>query len=212
MQAEYAVDRRLYESHLNTVFLGSEYSPFGYAYIFPKRDRLDVGVGSLLSRAKGASLEKYLDKAAGHYGLTPESKPRYALVPLTGPVEKVCRGRVLLAGDSAGHVSPLVGEGIRFAMEAGSIAADAISSFLRGEFSLSELSRRYLAGLKKGFYRRLRLEKFLLRFLGRGRLTSTRLLRDPGMRRIVAELYLDMKDTQSLVLASIPRVLRRVLS
>lgn len=42
----------------------------------------------------------------------------------------------------------LVGKGVKFAMLAGSMAAEAVAAYLRGEISLRELGRRYLFRLK----------------------------------------------------------------
>ena len=104
-----------------------------------------------------------------------------------------------------------MGKGVKFAMLAGSMAAEAVAAYLRGEIPLRELGRRYLSKLEKTFYKRLRLEKLILRMFKERRLTSAKLLRDPKMRRVVAELYLDKRDTWELVLASLPRALRMLI-
>ncbi|RLE73281.1 MAG: hypothetical protein DRJ37_00660 [Thermoprotei archaeon] len=106
-------------SNLNIVFLRSDFSPFGYAWIFPKKNYVDAGLGALASRTKGVDLKNYLAKVLKYYDLEKTSEARHAPVPLTGPVKKVAMNRILLAGDSAGHVSPLTGEGIKFALLAG---------------------------------------------------------------------------------------------
>jgi digeranylgeranylglycerophospholipid reductase len=64
------------------------------------------------------------------------------LFPSEGPVEYFSRNGLLLAGDSAGHGSTLVGEGIRFAiysgLMAGAVAAEAIKA---GDTSAQYLRR-----------------------------------------------------------------------
>ncbi|RLE66469.1 MAG: hypothetical protein DRJ38_01540 [Thermoprotei archaeon] len=193
---------------INIIFLGSDFSSFGYAWIFPKKGYVDAGLGALASRTKGLDLRKYLRKILSYYNLEEISKARYAPVPLTGPIDRIAMNRIILAGDSAGHVSPLTGEGIKFALLAGEMSAEAISAYLRKNIALHEVGKYYLSMLRKSFYRRFRLEKLILKFFKKGKMTSGKLLRDPKMREIIAKLYLDVEDTQRLVLASLPRLFK----
>jgi flavin-dependent dehydrogenase len=53
---------------------------------------------------------------------------------------------VILAGDAAGLVDPLTGEGIAYAIESGALAAQAVADWLAaGE--AGDLTGRYVAGL-----------------------------------------------------------------
>ncbi len=207
-QVKAASTGRFAERGLNTILLGGDYSPFGYAYIFPKSSHLDVGVGALASKAKG--LGGYLGRVLEACELRTVSRVEYAPVSLVGPLSRVARGRVMLAGDSAGHVAPLTGEGIRFAMTAGRMAAEAAAAYLKGRATLRGMSGLYLSRLRRSFYGRLRLEKLILKLFRRGAVRSGRLLRDPAIRRAVAELYLDRRDTRSIVLSILPRALRNL--
>jgi len=184
----------------NVIFLGGEFSPFGYGWIFPKRDVLDVGVGSLASRTTGSGLVGYVGRVAGFFGLKVEGRVGFAPVPLCGPKSRVARGRVLVVGDAAGHVSPLTGEGVRFALEAGRFAAESIAEYLSGRTSLSGMGRRYLWRLWRGFYRRLWLERRLLDVFSGGHVASSSLVLDEKFRRIVAGLYTDSVDVYWAVL------------
>ena len=208
-QVKAALTGRFAELGLNTILLGGRYSPFGYAYIFPKASHLDVGVGALASRARG--LGGYLERVLEACELRAVSRVEYAPVPLVGPLSRVARGRVLLAGDSAGHIAPLTGEGIKFAMMTGRMAAEAAAAYLRGKATLREMGEIYLSRLRRSFYGRLRLERFILKLLRKGAVRSGRLMRDPAVRRAVAELYLDRRDTGSIVLSILPRALRSLL-
>ena len=195
-------------SNLNIIFLGSDFSPFGYAWIFPKKNHIDAGLGALASRTKGTDLKNYLARVLKYYDLEKTSEARYAPVPLTGPVRKVAMNRILLVGDSAGHVSPLTGEGIKFALLAGEMAAETVTTYLRGSIPLRDVGKLYLSKLQKSFYRRFKLEKFILRIFEKGKMTSGRLLKDPKMREIIAKLYLDVEDTPKLLLSSLSRLPR----
>jgi geranylgeranyl reductase family protein len=100
--------------------------PGGYAWVFPKRDHLSVGMlavgsGPLSCRRR---LETYLARLGiadvahvERHGHVLPSRPRAALL---------ARGRVLLAGDAAGLVDPILWEGISYAVRSGQLAAASI--------------------------------------------------------------------------------------
>lgn len=70
---------------------------------------------------------------------------RGGLIPVNGPVGRVCRENVLLTGDAAGLVSPLTGGGIHTALSSGRLAGDAVADWLLEEdhCALSRLTENY---------------------------------------------------------------------
>lgn len=71
------------------------------------------------------------------------------LAPMTTAVRGVARGRALLAGDAAGFVDPLTGEGIALAIATGELAARAIATALRagdGPAAARAAARAYARG------------------------------------------------------------------
>ena len=180
-------------NRLNVILFGRQYSPFGYGWIFPKQRHLDVGLGTLISKAKGEKLEDYLTNILDHFNLE-KSEPRYFPVPLSGPLNKVAYNRMLLAGDSAGHVSPLTGEGIKYSMHAGELAAETIMEYLKNRIGIKDIRKYYLKRLKKSFYKKLRAEKIILSILASKRLSTSRMLEDEKARRIIAKIYTDMSN------------------
>jgi geranylgeranyl reductase family protein len=108
----------------------------GYAYIFPKREHVNVGIGYVLPYFKarvdvapydlqqqfvGDLCERGLMDGASQRGhFTP------FLIPIGGPLRKTADGRVLLAGDAGGFVNGFSAEGIYYAMVTGDLAAGAI--------------------------------------------------------------------------------------
>jgi flavin-dependent dehydrogenase len=108
----------------------------GYAYVFPKRDHVNVGIGYLLSyyRKQVADapydLQQRLVAALRERGaVAGESSRRHFtpfLIPVGGPLPETARGRVLLAGDAGGFVNGYTAEGIYYAMVSGDLAARAI--------------------------------------------------------------------------------------
>jgi menaquinone-9 beta-reductase len=58
---------------------------------------------------------------------------------------------MLLAGDAAGFIDPFAGDGISLALQSGTLAAEAITPFLRGACSLQQALRQYQADYRKRF-------------------------------------------------------------
>ncbi len=98
--------------------------PGGYAWVFPKGDHVNVGVGGWES--EGPRLREHLDRACGEYGLPGsrlEALRGYRL-PMRRPGDAAAEGRVLLAGDAAGLVDPLSGDGIYETLVSARLAAE----------------------------------------------------------------------------------------
>lgn len=103
----------------------------GYAWGFLKQDHIDVGVGGWLSEA--GRLRAALARFAGRFRLgAPLSKPRAHRLPVRAPGAPLASGRVLLAGDAAGLLDPLTGDGIYAAIESGRLAAVHAARVLAG--------------------------------------------------------------------------------
>jgi geranylgeranyl reductase family protein len=111
-------------------------APEGYAYIFPKRDHVNVGIGYVLSYfRKEVPVEPYeLQRAfvarLRERGIVVGDSVRANFtpfqIPVGGPLTRPGRGRVLLAGDAAGFVNAFTAEGIYYAMVSGDLAARTI--------------------------------------------------------------------------------------
>lgn len=108
-------------------FFDERISPWGYGWIFPKRDVVNVGVGCLFSRMKG-NVKRYLDHFVEHHiGVSPRlrtlRKVRFAadVIPLA-PARRIIADNMIVIGDAAGMVDPIWGGGIGGAMMAGSMA------------------------------------------------------------------------------------------
>jgi geranylgeranyl reductase family protein len=109
-------------------------TPAGYAWIFPKQERLSIGVGDL--RGGLASPKKIFDQfVRDEKGLTPWKVPQPIGHPLplfsehSGANREsvgLVSGRALLVGDAGHLVDPLFGEGIYYAIRSGQLAAESI--------------------------------------------------------------------------------------
>jgi geranylgeranyl reductase family protein len=102
--------------------------PGGYAWVFPKGDHVNVGVGGWES--EGPRLREHLERACVAYGLPAtrlESVRGYRL-PMRRAGDRARSGRVLLVGDAAGLVDPLSGDGMYEAFVSSRLAAEAALS------------------------------------------------------------------------------------
>jgi geranylgeranyl reductase family protein len=96
--------------------------PGAYGWLFPKGDRLTVGV--IAARGGAEEERRYLDRYVAALGLTGARvlEDSGHLTRCRTPDSPVGRGRVLLAGDAAGLLEPWMREGISFAVRSGAAA------------------------------------------------------------------------------------------
>lgn len=97
----------------------------GYLWVFPKADHVSVGIGGL--NPKPGELQSALAQVMQQLGISIHGQPRAGHpLPIYSRREPLGTARVLLAGDAAGLVDPFTGEGIRFAIKSGRLAAETI--------------------------------------------------------------------------------------
>ncbi len=124
---------------------------FGYGYVFPKAEHLNLGFGCKLDwylkalRGKGAEHHaEWVDtlKQKGDVsGETNRDGYKAFPIPVSGPLPKTYTDRVLLAGDAGGFVNAFTAEGIFYAMVSGSLAADtALTAIQTKRYDDSTLS------------------------------------------------------------------------
>ena len=84
----------------------------GYGWVFPKRTHLSVGI--LSTHRVHAGLQIKLGEYLNQIGITriEKTEKHGYLIPLAPRFEPLARGRVLLVGDAAGLVDPVMAEGI----------------------------------------------------------------------------------------------------
>ena len=124
----------------------------GYAWIFPLGDgRANVGIGAYSRDVHrlGLHLESMLERFVA---LSPDARSRLAEGRRAGPIHgfplradapdvQPFTAHVLVAGEAAGVVSPLTGEGIGPALRCGRLAAEhALEALERGDFSARSLA------------------------------------------------------------------------
>ena len=124
----------------------------GYTWLFPMDNgNVNVGTGAFVRRVRRGDVN--LKEVLAHFVANPAAtEGRLAQVEPIGPVRghplrthlggtRTHAGRVLVAGDAAGLVNPLSGEGIASAMESGELAAaHALAALEMGDFSAQALA------------------------------------------------------------------------
>jgi flavin-dependent dehydrogenase len=104
----------------------------GYGWIFPKGDHLNVGLGYYTGRGEDAlNRERLMEYIGLRLGTNVVDHVVGQFLGIADINAACDYRRILLAGDAAGLVDPLTGEGIYSAVISGQAAAKAIDSGLR---------------------------------------------------------------------------------
>ncbi len=163
------------ETHdLMQFLLGSKLCPRGYIWIFPKgNNRANVGIG-IGGNAGTQTAKKYLDQFIAKHEVGKKQlkkatvfEVRVGALPVCGPHKKNVVDGALLVGDAAGHVHPITGGGMGYAMVCGSIAGKvAAEGITKGQIDANylqiyEKEWRKLYG--KEFTQALKLRELLLK-------------------------------------------------
>jgi flavin-dependent dehydrogenase len=112
--------------------------PGGYAWVFPKGDHVNVGVGGWES--EGPRLREHLAALCERESIDVDSlqSVRGHRLPLRRPGFVVARGKALLVGDAAGLVDPLTGDGMYEAFVSARLASEAALDVLAGRAATVE--------------------------------------------------------------------------
>ncbi len=200
---------------INDFYYGSEYSPGGYAWVFPRKHEVVVGSGGPIDKVQSISkrVHTYLDHLIRDVDPTRTElmdstifKKESALLPLAGTIRPSFAKGVIVAGDAAAHCSPITGEGIYYSMIAGKIAAESISNALnQNDPSWTTLQRyestwtkKIGSDLKWGLWIQKRLSKSGSSSLGSSFIQSEK------SQRVIAEMLLGMRSVRSAILRAAP--------
>ncbi|MBS4010504.1 MAG: geranylgeranyl reductase family protein [Roseovarius sp.] len=116
---------------------------WGYGWVFPKRCSTTVGVGGLLS--ENPDMKQAMSAYCDMLGIdAADLHVKGQFLPFGDFRKMPGQGAVLLAGDAAGLVDPITGEGIGYAMQSGQLAAKAALAALsagRPQTALSHYRR-----------------------------------------------------------------------
>ena len=98
--------------------------PGSYGWVFPKGDRLTVGV--IAARGQGDATKAYLREFVSRLGLGgyPAVRDSGHLTRCRTEGSPLRKGHVIVAGDAAGLLEPWTREGISFALRSGALAGE----------------------------------------------------------------------------------------
>ncbi len=125
IEAEVPVDDNLLEAYMDTALFVFGTPSKGYLWIFPKAEHLSVGIGTFRDRV--SNMKHILRRETARLGIRIDGvRMRGHPLPVHLQREPLHRGRVLLIGDAAGLIDPLLGEGIRHAVDSAQLAAKSL--------------------------------------------------------------------------------------
>ncbi len=146
-----------YDQCQAVLLVGRDVAPRGYAWAFPRGDgRVRVGVG-VLRPDTDLDPAALLDRLRQHPALAPSLRNAQPLehhvgvLPAEAPRARLSTAGLLLAGDAAGQASPLVGEGIRYAIRAGRLAGAVAVAAVRSNDPSAAALRRYDRAWRRRF-------------------------------------------------------------
>lgn len=128
----------------------------GYLWIFPKADHLSVAIAAL--HPKRGELQNTLAHVMERYGISLEGAFLHGhAIPIYTFRQPISTARSLLVGDAAGLVDPLSGEGNRYAIKSGRLAAEVILSgyperYTQTVFRKIGINHIFTLGLAQFFY------------------------------------------------------------
>lgn len=144
------------------LYLGPEVSPDLYAWAFPKKDHVAVGIGAGHGHTKNARqlLENLKRRIAPQLEGGEIFMQEAHALPMH-PRPQIAFDRAMLIGDAAGLVVGTSGEGIYWAMKSGQLAAQVLAE------SLPDTSLRALRRYQQTWWRSYRTMYSFLRWLQR---------------------------------------------
>jgi geranylgeranyl reductase family protein len=195
---------------------------YGYGWIFPKCDHINLGVGFKLDHYIGKMAGTHYDhhtsfieqlKAEGTVQGMSDPKAFHAFpIPITGPLPRTYTDRVVLCGDAGSFVNAFTAEGIYYAMVSGEHAANiALKSLARDDFSsnqLREYEDAWKAEIGLELEKSLKIQRVLLSDTTRIDRIVKAASRDKGLAHLLAQYatggisYPDFK--RSMIVRALP--------
>lgn len=174
----------------------------GYAYIFPKKAHLNVGLGYVLPYFKEQVDVAPYDLQRTFVGdllarglVAGESRREHFtpfLIPIGGPLKTTAEGRVLLAGDAGGFVNGFSAEGIYYAMVTGDLAAGAVLAARRdGVIDPARARRAYVRAWRQEIGSELRDSVLIQKYLFHSPERMDRVVRGANARPEFPEILVD---------------------
>ncbi len=207
----------------NYFLYGSEFSPRGYAWIFPRGHETVVGTGGLVTNVRQSQLDlsEYISRITKETDFTKAelegsqiTKQQAALMPLAGVVKPSFSDRIMLAGDAAGHCSPITGEGIYYSMVGGDTAAAIPAEAVKKRDFTAKFLSKYERLWTSQIGSDLRWGLWLQNRLVRSGSSSfgSQLLKSEKTTRTIAEMLVGIRSVTSAIKSVLPSYLGSKIS
>jgi len=183
LEVELAPDAAARQEWAGRVHLDWGPTPGSYAWVFPKRDVLTVGV--IMAKGRPAETRQYLAGFIEHQRLSHLRAVRESghLTRCRAADSPLGVGRVLVAGDAAGLLEPWTREGISYAVRSGRIAGACAARGAAGLQTAQEGLASYTRQVRDELGAELRAgERTLRAFERHPRAFHTMLRTRPGWR------------------------------
>ncbi|MFD0992322.1 NAD(P)/FAD-dependent oxidoreductase [Tenacibaculum geojense] len=146
LEYEVEVSEEDYERLKNEVRFDIDAIPFGYAWSFPKKNHLSLGVAS--ARRTKINLKKFYNEYLETLGIKKiiNQTQHGFQIPVAPRTDGFVKNNVFLIGDAAGFADPITAEGISNAIYSGLLAAESI---VEAELNSVEAEKLYLEKINK---------------------------------------------------------------
>jgi geranylgeranyl reductase family protein len=179
LEYEVKVSDEEFQRHSNEVRFDMDAIPFGYAWNFPKKNHLSVGIAS--ARRTKINLKKYYQEYVEHIGLKDIiSETQHGFqIPVSARKDGFVKNSVFLIGDAAGFADPVTAEGISNAIYSGVLAAESI---VESQLNPQEAEKLYMEKLNQKLLPELKTGEWLAKFFYEQKTIRNLLLKKFGQR------------------------------
>ncbi|MDO8123404.1 MAG: NAD(P)/FAD-dependent oxidoreductase [Candidatus Hermodarchaeota archaeon] len=137
--------------------------PFGYFWVFPRKDSLSLGVGGMAKQLENVPklLRGLARTFTTRHGLPPFSIPKIRgrmLLALEYPVLETTN-RILLVGDAAGLIDIFTGQGICYALESGFLASKTVIKAVKNNRITKKMLSEYTWNARRCFGEEIRISR-----------------------------------------------------
>lgn len=145
---EILISRDRMQRQIDHPALYFDFTEYGYAWVFPHRDTVKIGICGLRNRDTMSMLAAFRDFIS-FLNIPGASGERIfsAVSPYGNFLPEPVFRNIMLIGDAAGLADPLLGEGIYYAQRSAELAAHAILNTPTGRSNSASPAQQYLESL-----------------------------------------------------------------
>jgi len=147
IECEVSLRNDEFDYYKNSTRFDFGFIPHGYAWVFPKKNHLSVGIASM--KKSKVNLNDYLEKYFTMLGFKDiENIEKHGhIIPINPFRLKPVYKRILLTGDAIGLADPITTEGISYAIESGQLAAKAVIGGSKNKIKVEKIYSKSLKPL-----------------------------------------------------------------